>query len=144
MSRYFLFHDKGQLLRTMADVVGCFEWSMKKGGRGPDYIQERMGHTRRSFSHGITFNSNAKAVRLSLPAYSEILPQLWKLKKGCSTSDPRLKRQNVYKYWLVVEEIYVMRRRLMVSGAVIDISKTLDCWGRNCLCKVCLWSSPLG
>ena len=34
----------------------------KEGGRAPDYVQERTGHTRRSFSHGIshgmTLNSN--------------------------------------------------------------------------------------
>ena len=35
----------------------------KEGGRAPDYVQERMGHTRRSFSndfsHGMTLNSNS-------------------------------------------------------------------------------------
>ena len=34
----------------------------KEGGRGPDYVQERMGHTLRcfshGFSHGMTLNSN--------------------------------------------------------------------------------------
>ena len=36
----------------------------KEGGRAPDYVQERTGHTRRSFSHGIshgmTLNSNKR------------------------------------------------------------------------------------
>lgn len=30
----------------------------KKGERDLDYIQKRMGHTRRSFSHGMTLNSS--------------------------------------------------------------------------------------
>ena len=34
----------------------------KEGGRGPDYVQERTGHTLRcfshGFSHGMTLNSN--------------------------------------------------------------------------------------
>ena len=42
----------------------------------------------------MTLNSNtpnqAKADRLPLPGCSEILPQLRKLKKRCSSSDPRL------------------------------------------------------
>ena len=42
----------------------------------------------------MTLNSNtptqAKADRLPLPECSEILPQLRKLKKRCSSSDPRL------------------------------------------------------
>ena len=28
----------------------------KKGGRGPDYVQERTGHIHRSLSHGMTLN----------------------------------------------------------------------------------------
>ena len=42
----------------------------EEGGRAPDYVQERTGHTRRSFSHSMTQNSNtstqAKADRLPM------------------------------------------------------------------------------
>ena len=67
----------------------------------PDYVQERTGHTRRSFSHGMTLNSShsmilnsntptqAKADRLPLPECSEILPQLREQENHCSSSDSR-------------------------------------------------------
>ena len=32
----------------------------EEGRRGPDYVQERTGHTLRSFSHGMTLNSNTE------------------------------------------------------------------------------------
>ena len=74
----------------------------KKGGRGPDYVKERTGHTRRSLSHGMTLNSShsmildsntptqAKADRLPLPKCSEMLPQQQKLNKRCRCTDSRL------------------------------------------------------
>ena len=34
----------------------------KEGGRAPDYVQERMGHTRRSFSHSMTLNFNTDSL----------------------------------------------------------------------------------
>ena len=34
------------------------EWSMKKGVRGPGYLQKRTGYSRRSFSYGMLLNSN--------------------------------------------------------------------------------------
>ena len=60
----------------------------EEGWRAPDYLQERTGHTRRSFSHSMTLNSDtptqAKADRLPLPECSEILPRL--RKQRCSAA----------------------------------------------------------
>ena len=46
----------------------------KKGGRGPDYVQERMGHTCWSFSHGMTLNSSHSMILNSNTAGDILMP----------------------------------------------------------------------
>ena len=46
----------------------------KKGGRGPDYVQERTGLTRRSPSHGMTLSSNRITIRAGA-ARNQLPPQ---------------------------------------------------------------------
>lgn len=57
----------------------------KKGERGPDYVQEHTGHTRRGFSHGMTPNSNRSITRTHNPC---------RKKPGSNYEDPHFRTKN--------------------------------------------------
>ena len=76
-------------------MIGMVDWLIEKeGGKGPGYVQECTGRFCRSFSYGMTHwfqhSHSGQGWYLPLPECFEIVQQLRKLKKRCSSSDPRL------------------------------------------------------
>ena len=57
---YFVYRGRAfdERYGRIACMIEIDEEGKKERGRAPDYVQERTGHTRRSFSHSMTLNSN--------------------------------------------------------------------------------------